>query len=250
MPGLLKQWTDSTPRVQRTELLDLGEGTAEEIHQNLRDMHRANRWLGGHAALRRFLLPRMRQAAGPVPLRVLDVASGAAYTPLMLAGWARSERIGLNIVALDANQRLLGLAGRQLQDYPEIQRLSADARDLPFPPGAFDFVMSTQFLHHLGPADLSSTLRALTRVCRGPIILNDIVRSPVSAFLFRRGARFFTQNRLTLHDGLASIHQAYTPLEIREILCDAGLPHAEVHTHRFYYRLTVVINPDAQRISK
>ena len=118
MPGLLKQWTDSTPRVQQPELLDLGEGTSEEVHQNLRDMHRANRWLGGHAALRRFLLPRIRRAAGRAPLRVLDVASGAGYTPLMLADWARSRKIDLNIVALDANHRLLGLAHRQSSHTP------------------------------------------------------------------------------------------------------------------------------------
>ncbi len=249
MQGLIKQWTDSPPRVQQTELLDQGEGTPEEVHQNLRDMHRANRWLGGHAALRRFLLPRIRRAAGATPLRVLDVASGAAYTPLMLARWARAQRIGLNIVALDANHRLLGMAQRQIEPYPEILRLSADARELPFPPGSFDFVMSTQFLHHLEPAELTSTVRALARVCRGPIILHDIVRSPVSAFLFRCGAPLFSQNRLTLHDGLASIRQAYTAREIREILCQAGLSRAEIHTHGLYYRLTVVINPDAERRS-
>lgn len=49
MPGLLTQWIATPPRVEQPELLELGEGTTEEIRQNLRDMHRANRWLGGHA---------------------------------------------------------------------------------------------------------------------------------------------------------------------------------------------------------
>jgi 2-polyprenyl-3-methyl-5-hydroxy-6-metoxy-1,4-benzoquinol methylase len=211
-------------------------------------MHRANRWLGGHAALRRFLLPRIQRAAGNGPLRVLDVASGAGYTPLMLAEWARSRRIALRIVALDANRHLLGMAARQHAKYPEIWRLSADARKLPFGPGAFDFVISTQFLHHLDPSELTSTLRTLTQVCRGPIVLHDIVRSSVSAFLFRWGARLFSQNRLTLRDGLASIRQAYTPLEIREILQAAGLRHAQVHSHGLYYRMTVVIDPAGERL--
>jgi ubiquinone/menaquinone biosynthesis C-methylase UbiE len=167
----------------------------------------------------------------------------------MLADWARQRGIPLRIVALDLNHRLQGMACRQHEKYPEILRLSADARELPFAPASFDFVMSTQFLHHLNPTELTSTLRVLTRICRGPIILHDIVRSPASAFLFRCGARFFSQNRLTLHDGLASIRQAYTPPEIREILHAAGLRRARVHTHGLYYRMTVVIDQDKERLA-
>jgi 2-polyprenyl-3-methyl-5-hydroxy-6-metoxy-1,4-benzoquinol methylase len=235
------------PRLEKTELLELGEGTAQEVRENLLDMHRANRWLGGHAALRRFLLPRVRRAAGKAPLRVLDVASGAGYTPLMLAQWARRRRVALRIVALDASHRLLGVAREQLEPYPEISRLAADALALPFAPGSFDFVISTHFLHHLNPAELIQTLRGLKKICRGPIILNDLVRSPASAFLFRRGAPFFSQNRLTLHDGLASIRQAYTPPEIREILHAADLSHARIHTHGLYYRMTVVMDQHGER---
>jgi len=246
MPRLLRQWTVAPPRVEQPELLDLGEGTAEEIRQNLRDMHRANRWLGGHASLRRFLLPRLRRAAGSAPLRVLDLACGAGHTPLLLAAWARRRRISLRIVALDASRRLLGVVRDELDCHAEISRLAADARQLPLRPGSFDFVISTQFLHHLDPAELTSTLRALRSVCRGPIILNDIVRSPASAFLFRRGAPLFSQNRLTLHDGLASIAQAYTPPEIREILDAADLPRARIYTHGLYHRMTVLIEPHAE----
>jgi hypothetical protein len=90
-------------------------------------------------------------------------------------------------------------------------------------------------------------LRALRKICSGPIILNDLVRSPASAFLFRRGAPFFSQNRLTLHDGLASIRQAYTPPEIREILHAADLSHARIHTHGLYYRMTVVMDQHGER---
>jgi len=247
MPGLLTQWTATPPRVEQPELLELGEGTTEEIRQNLRDMHRANRWLGGHAALRRFLLPRVRRAASNAPLRLLDVASGAGHTPLMLAEWARRQRIALRIVALDASHRLLSVAREQLDPYAEISRLAADARELPFPPGSFDFAISTHFMHHLNPAELTSTLRAVARVCRGPIIFNDLVRSPASAFLFRCGAPLFSRNRLTLHDGLASIRQAYTPSEVREILDAADLPRARIHTHGLYYRMTVVIEPDDEQ---
>jgi len=247
MLGRFKQWTAPQPRVERTELLDLGEGTVEEIRQNLQDMHQVNRWLGGHAALRRFLLPRMRQAANGKPLRILDVATGAGHTPVTLAQWARRERIPVKIVALDASHRLLGMAREQLNQYPEIWRLSADARDLPFEPGSFDFVISTQFLHHLGPEALTTTLKALAKVSRGPVILNDLVRSATASFLFRRGAPWFFKNRLTLHDGLVSIGQAYTPGEMSEILHTSGLGDARIHSHRLYYRMTVVINDDSGR---
>jgi 2-polyprenyl-3-methyl-5-hydroxy-6-metoxy-1,4-benzoquinol methylase len=245
MLGLFRQWNAPQPRVEQTELLDLGEGTVEEIRENLRDMHRVNRWLGGHAALRRFLFPRIRQTANGKPLRILDVATGAGHTPVTLAQWARREGIPVTIVALDASQRLLGMARDQLNQYPEIWRLSADARDLPFAPGSFDFVISTHFLHHLDPDGLTATLRALAKVSRGSVILNDLIRSASSAFLFRYGAPLFFRNRLTLHDGLASIGQAYTLAEMREMLDAADIPGARVHSHGLYYRMTVVIDPHA-----
>jgi SAM-dependent methyltransferase len=241
MLGLLKQWITPQPRVEQSELLDLGEGTTEEARDNLRDMGRINRWLGGHAALRRFLLPRLRRMAGGAPLRVLDVGSGDAHTPLMLAQWARRQGVAVRIVALDASQRHLAVAGERIRSYPEVTLVSADARGLPFPRDSFDCALSTQFLHHLNPIDLAATLRGLTVVCRGPIVLNDLVRSRTAAFLFRRCAPLLFNNRLTLHDGLVSIGQSYTPSEMREILHGAGLSHARVHSHGLYHRMTVVI---------
>jgi SAM-dependent methyltransferase len=251
MLGMLKQWAAPPPRVEQPELLDLGEGTAQEVRENLRDMGRVNRWLGGHAALRRFLLPRLRRAARRgTPLRILDLASGAAYTSLMLAQWARRQGIALRIVALDASPRHLGVASERVRDYPEISLLSADARGLPFPPDSFDFVISAQFLHHLGPAELMMTVRALTTVCDGPVILHDLVRSRAAAFLFRHGAPLFFGNRLTRHDGLVSIAQAYTPREMREILSAAGVPRARIYRQRLSYRMTVVIDPDGQPLPR
>jgi 2-polyprenyl-3-methyl-5-hydroxy-6-metoxy-1,4-benzoquinol methylase len=161
----------------------------------------------------------------------------------MLAQWARRRRIAVSIVALDASHRHLGVARQRVQSYPEITLLSADARGLPFPRDAFDFVMSAQFLHHLSPADLTAAVRSLTTICAGPIILHDLVRSRSAAFLFRHGAPFLFGNRLTCHDGLVSINQAYTPPEIREILHSAGVPRARVYRHRLYHRMTVVIDP-------
>lgn len=247
MLGSIKQWTTPQPRVEEPELLDQGEGTTEEIRENLNDIHQVNRWLGGHAALRRFLLPRVRQAANGRPLRILDVATGAGHTPVTLAKWARREKIPVAIVALDLSHRLLSMARDQLDPYPEIRTLSADACDLPFERRSFDFVISTQFLHHLSPETLPAALKALTSVSRQSVILNDIVRSRTAAFLFRRAGPWFFRNRLTLHDGQASINQAYTPSEMSAILHTSGLGRAQIHTHRLYHRMTVVIDADANQ---
>jgi SAM-dependent methyltransferase len=250
MLDLLKPWTSLPERAPQVELLDMGEGTAEEVRQNLDDMARVNRWLGGHAALRRFLLPRLRVAAQrPSPLRILDIACGSASMPVMLAEWARRRRIRLQILALDASSRHLRFARERVKDFPEISVVSADARELPLRRGAFDFIISSLFLHHLEPADLITMLRGLQTVCSGTIILNDLVRSGASHFLFQHGARFFYNNRLTLHDGLVSIGQAYTPSEIRGIVRATGLEHAKVYNHGLYRRMTLVIDQNGEETS-
>ena len=167
MIPLLDRWTAIPSRQDRPEWLDLQRGSLDEVRESLRDISRINRWLGGQAALRRFLFPRMRQAGAKRPLRILDVGTGSAAVPLEIVRWARRHEIPVRIIALDNNLRHLNIGRENVSEYEEIQLLAADVTALPFPPASFDFVLSMLFLHHFSRAKLLEILSALKAVCRG-----------------------------------------------------------------------------------
>jgi len=241
MLSSLRRWWTIPERVDHPELLDSGDCSLAEVRQTFAELDDINRWLGGHAALRRWLLPRLREAARQQrPVRLLDVGCGGAGVSIEVVKWARREGIALKVVALDLTRRHLDIARENSRDYPEISLLLGDARQLPFTEAEFDFVISTLFLHHLAPRDLAEVLRSLASVCRRTLVLTDLVRGRLPLLFFRTAAPLFAKSRITVHDGLISIARAYRPSEIRGILQQAGLARSQIHEHGLYYRMTIV----------
>ncbi len=242
--ALLNKWSAIPERIDQPELLDLNHGSLEEAHGNLAHIARFGRWLGGDLALRRFLFPLMRRWPRR-PIRVLDLGSGSAAAALAMARWAERHGIDVHIVALDCNRRHLAaargaLAGQAGPAGGRIQLLAADALALPFRPGSFDFVVSSVFMHHFAPTALMAMLASLGAICRGTLVMHDLVRNQIPLLMFRLVVPLFTRNHLTLHDGAVSIRRAYTPREMRSIAAQAGLVDARVHTHGLLYRMTLV----------
>ena len=243
MIPLLSRWTAIRERVDEEELLDLNEGSLDEVAQSLKDLTRINRWLGGGAFLRKYLFKRIRRFDGEKPVSILDVGSGAATTPVAIARWARRNRKTVRIVALDNNARHLRIARHVIAGYSEIELVRSDANSLPFRADAFDFVISTLFLHHFKPATLSEMIPMFVGACRGSVLLNDLVRDRVPYLFFRLAAPLLARSPLTRHDGRVSLLRAYTGVEMRAILDKAGCRQAGIHIDWIYYRMTVVAGP-------
>ena len=90
-------------RSREAELMDGADYTAAELIENLADLRRVNRYLGGQRALTRHLFP-MIEAAGLRRVRLLDVGAGSADIPAQIVSWARSRGIEVEFVALDLNE--------------------------------------------------------------------------------------------------------------------------------------------------
>ncbi len=239
------QWTTPARRIDQDELLDLGEGSEPEVTRGLRDLERINRFFGGKAFLRRHVFPLLDQADAARPLRILDLACGSAVCARWIADRARRRGRKVEIVALDRSSRHLKVARAEIargnpDGYPEITLLRADAGRLPFQTGAFDLVISTLFLHHLSVPELVVMMRAWSRVCRGRLLLNDLVRDWVPYYFFLTARPVFARSPLTRHDGRVSLLRAYTPAEMLSIAERAGVRSVGIRRDWRYYRMTLV----------
>ena len=90
---------------------------------------------------------------------VLEVGVGAGTDA------ERFARGGARFTGIDLTEHGVRLAGRRFEIGGLTGRLErADAEELPFPDGSFDFVYSWGVIHH--SADTPAAAREMTRVCR------------------------------------------------------------------------------------
>lgn len=225
------------PRVEQSELLDLGHGSDQEVRQNLTEMWQINRFLGGFRALTTHLYPRL--AAQQTPITLVDLGTGSADIPVAIACWARQRGLAIQILAVDWSARNLAAASFRINGTTEVRLLYADACSLPLRPGSVDYVISTLFLHHFSPDHLIELLRSAYAWARRGLIMSDLVRGWLPLAGFKLVQPIFARTHLTRHDGALSIRRAYTPDELRALSDAAGLAHANITTH-WPWRMTLV----------
>lgn len=209
------------------ELLDSDAGTAREVAASLRDLQMFNQFFGGT----RTTESMVRAALAPTPTpsaSLLEVASGNGYLPAAVRQ-RLSPQLDLRITLLDRARTHLNGNGRAV---------TADALALPFADNSFDLVSCNLFAHHLDSAELQRFVRESLRVCRIAFLINDLIRDPVHLALSYAGFPLY-RSRITRNDAPASVRQAYTPRELRDLLEPCGAARVRITRH-YLYRMGVI----------
>ena len=225
-------------RIHEEELLDAGAGSDDDVAANLSDLRRINRLLGGTRVVRKALESSLDGSA-PEMLSLLDVGTGSADIPAEIARrWTRRGTRG-TFVSLDISERNLRVARSRLGVDPAVTLVRADAMQLPFATGSFDFVIASQFLHHFTNNEVVRLLVEFARVARRAVVISDLVRNLVPYWFIRMTGPMLTTSFLTRNDGPLSVLRAFTAPELRELATEAGLTHSTVE-RVFPYRLMLV----------
>lgn len=215
-------------RVPQFELLDHDQGTPEEIVTSLNDLRTINRNFGGISTTRRLLRHSM-ESASLKRASVLEVAAGD--------GFAIQEAVRNLPARLSVDVTLLDRRGSHLSN-GNGAAVTGDALHLPFSDGSFDFVSCGLFVHHLSPDEVVRFVSEGLRVARQALLINDLVRSRIHLALVYLGFPLF-RSRITYHDAPASVRQAYTIPELRELLRRASPARIEI-SRVFLYRMAVI----------
>ena len=188
------------------ELLDSDAGTERDIAGSLRDLRMFNQWFGGVRTTEKLV--RCALAKSPShSASLLEVAAGTGFVPAQVRA-RLSPNFDLGITLLDrARSHLNGSA----------RAVAGDALALPFADRSFDLVSCNLFVHHLAPDEVQRFAREALRVCRVAFLVNDVVRSPTHLALAYAGFPLY-RSRITRNDAPASVRQAYSPAELRELL--------------------------------
>jgi ubiquinone/menaquinone biosynthesis C-methylase UbiE len=204
-------------RVETVELLDSDSGTPSEVKTSLRDLDRINRWFGG-ISTSLSLIERVAKVKNLSRLSVLEVAAGSGTTPRAVRERLKSQGITIELTLLDRAASHLEL--------PE-KAVVGDALKLPFSDNSFDIVSCNLFVHHLNPAQIIQFVNEALRVCRHAVIINDVERHALHVAFVYAGFPLF-RSRITRHDSVASVRQAYTARDLQTILGQTAAAKSEI----------------------
>jgi SAM-dependent methyltransferase len=246
--------------------MDGTDYTPDELIENLADLRRVNRCLGGAGALTKHLFPMIEEivrygergrpdafagrplrqpqlahaprTAPPDRVRLLDVGTGSADIPMKITRWARRRGINIEFVVIDLNEIAARQAQMQTADYPEIRIVRADAMNLPFDDRSFDFVIASLFLHHFDNRQAARLVQSFARLARAAFIINDLRRHPVAYYSIKLLTQIFTGNRLVQNDAAVSVLRGFVERDLEEIARAAGT-ELQIFRH-FPYRYILI----------
>jgi ubiquinone/menaquinone biosynthesis C-methylase UbiE len=248
MPKRIMDW-DTPPRIDSSELIDDPNQPYSDLIASMKDVQRANRVLGGTSVVRRQATAWLRAArTDPMfarrPVTFLDVATGSGDLPKVIIELARKENIAIRIIGLDYSAAILQFAREEVGALSSMRLVRGDALCLPCRDESVDYVVCSLAFHHLGMAGSVTALREMERVARRGWLVNDLRRAWSAWYLFRAVSAATRMNRMTRHDGPASVLRAYSPAEYQSMPEALGLQHMRDFRMRrsLFYRVALVRN--------
>lgn len=214
------------------ELLDTDSGTPAEVAASIRDLRWFNRWFGGVSTAVRLV----KVAAGEQKrVSILDVAAGEGFVPKSLQ--RHLPQLELDLTLLDRVPSHFAVNGTA-------RSICGDALALPFRPSSFDLVSCSLFVHHLAPEQVVLFVKEALRICRVAVLIHDLIRDPLHLAFAYAGLPLY-RSRVTRHDAIASVRQAYTVDEMGAFLQQTGAARVEIF-HKYFYRMGAIVWKAAQ----
>lgn len=227
-------------RSEKLERIDTGDYTAEEYDRFLEDIRKVNRYAGDSRALRSSLIRALRNS-GTDRFSVLDVGAGSGELLREIAGYGRKAEKIADLFGLEINERSARSILEESNAFPEIHSIRGDALQLPFPDGAFDYVISSLFAHHLTDRQIILALREMARVTNREVLVIDLNRHPAALAAYKAFCSIFRISQLVRQDGSLSILRGFKAKELLDLAQAAGFESARVE-RSFPFRLVLRIS--------
>ncbi|MFL6568293.1 MAG: methyltransferase domain-containing protein [Chthoniobacterales bacterium] len=209
--------------------MDRPNASPAELDAALRSLRSLNRYFGGNHVVAHFIQRWIRRSDRH---RVLDLATGSADIPRLVADHARRVGANVEIVAVDFQPATIEAARQLSSGYPEITCVDADVLNFE-DPARFDIVICSLALHHFSDEDAVRLLRRARELSRARVLISDLRRGwfgIVGVYLL---TAFIYRDRMTREDGRASVRRAFTLDELCALARRAGWENFGARKFRF-----------------
>jgi 2-polyprenyl-3-methyl-5-hydroxy-6-metoxy-1,4-benzoquinol methylase len=218
-------------RSTQAEVMDEPHVSANDYRRCLRDLARVNRLTFTHRPILAWLdrvLPRDR------PVRILDVAFGQGDLLRAIWQWAKARGLDVSLEGIDLNPRSAAMARDATPPQMNISYLTGDVFAHA---NRADFIVSSQFTHHLDDAQLIHFVRWLEASATTGWFVTDLERSELAYRAFPVLCALAGFHDLVERDGLVSIARSLRRDEWKDLLGRAHVS-AQVRSH-LPFRLSI-----------
>jgi SAM-dependent methyltransferase len=227
---------DLSRRSRRPEALDGPEVSPPVYERCVRELAVANRVTRAHAPTLAWLEQVTAACPPSRPVTLLDVGCGHGDLLRAIGRWARTRGLPMSLRGLDLNPRSAAAARAATPGTLAITFETGDVfahRPSPRP----DFIVCSQFAHHLDDERLPALLRWLeAHAARGWHVC-DLERHPVAFHTFPLLCRLARWHPIMREDGVVSIARAFRRADWVALLQEAQV-RGEVRSH-VPFRLSV-----------
>lgn len=162
------------------------------------------------------------------PLRVLDVGTGTAQIPIELC----RRPVACRVLAIDLAAEMLKLADQNIALAGlanAIQTARIDAKQMPYPAGSFEAVISNSIVHHIPQPE--AVFAEMVRVLRngGMLFVRDLLRpnslAEVDHLVATYAGKENAHSQQLFRD---SLHAALSLKEVQDLAVAHGIPAGAV----------------------
>ncbi|HQT62242.1 MAG TPA: methyltransferase domain-containing protein [Acidiphilium sp.] len=213
---------DLSRRQMLPEVMDDPELDPAIYRRCLADLARVNRVTMTHRATLAWLDRALRAGPGGRTFTLLDLASGHGDKLRAIAALAARRGWRAELIGVDLNPRATAAAMAATPPDAPIRYVTADALRYT-PPTPPDFIVSSQFTHHLADAEVIELLGRVAAMARQGWLIADLHRHAVPYYGFRWLARLAGWHEIVRRDGTASIARGFTRRDWQACLDAAGV---------------------------
>ncbi|MEO8496506.1 MAG: methyltransferase domain-containing protein [Planctomycetota bacterium] len=214
-------------RVLIPEQMDDPELDRDEHARALRGLQRINRWTRNASLVWKYV-SQVACEVGDRPLRVLDIATGAADIPIALLKMSESRGVKLEIDACDFSDQAIAVATENCAVAKVGVRLFHHDILRDELPERYDVVMCSQFLHHLTNEDVALVLRKMKSAATKRVVAVDLERGLANWLQVWFATRVLSRSKVVHFDGPQSIRAAFTLAEFNSLVKQVGFASYEL----------------------
>lgn len=224
-------------RSSQAEILDDFELSGNDLDQNLAELARVNKYLGGYAVLKSGLKVLMPGVQGSTTT-IVDVGCGGGDALRYMHKLASKNNWSLHLIGVDANTRAVAYARSKSEALP-IRYMQGNVLNMSFEDLEADVLCFNLFLHHFSDAQIVAFLKNSHKK-GAAILINDLERSKLAYLLFGWVSRLAGFSFIGRHDGRLSIKKAFIRRDWHKLLASAGIRHYSIRW-KWAFRYLILI---------
>ena len=224
---------DLSRRSEAAELMDATLADPDDYAACLSDLARVNRVTRTHAPVLAWLAKTVPPRSG---FRLLDVACGHGDLLRAISRWAARRGLAAELEGIDLNPKGASAAAAATPPDMAIRWRTGDVFAYAPQPRP-DFIVSSQFTHHLDRAELVRFLQWIDQHAARAWCITDLQRHVLAYHGFRALSWAARWHPIVRYDGAISVARGFRRAEWHEALKLAGV-EARV-TWRLPFRFTV-----------